>query len=246
MENTSYVALSSMTMLMRQMDVIANNMANVNTASFKQQYMVVNEYDKNTTGTEKLAMVQDFAVLRDLRQGALVATDNPLDLAIDGDGYYAMETSSGPRYTRSGAFTLDSTGTIVNHEGNPLLDVRNRPIQVPATLIDLRVAADGTITGTDPTNRQQQTVGQIRLVKFENPHYLKELGNGLLETEESPITADKAQIRQYMQEESNVNPVLTLTEMIDVQRKYQSTQNFLDKEDERMRDMLQRLGKASS
>jgi flagellar basal-body rod protein FlgF len=246
MENTSYVALSSMTMLTRQMDVIANNMANANTASFKQQYMVVNEYDKNTTGTEKLTMVQDFAVLRDLRQGALVATDNPLDLAIDGNGYYVLETSSGPRYTRGGGFTLDSNGTIVNRSGNPLLDVRNRPIQIPATLSDIRITADGSITGTDSATRQTQNIAQVRLVKFDNPHYLKELGDGLYETEESPQAADKAQVRQFMQEESNVNPILTLTEMIDVQRRYQSTQNFLDKEDERQRDMLQRLGKASS
>jgi flagellar basal-body rod protein FlgF len=246
MENTAYISLSGMTALQRQVDVIANNMANMNTPSFKAQFTVVNEYRDRTTFKESVAMAQDFAVLRDLRAGPLETTDNPFDLAVDGDGFFAIETSSGPRYTRDGGFSMDANRVIVNRAGLPVLDDQNRPIQVPEVAGDLRIHPTGEIQYTDNTNNTINTLATIRLVRFENPNYMKPLGEGLYETEESPLPVTNTKIVQFAREGSNVNPILTMTEMMDVQRRYSSAQKLLDTEDERARQMLQRLGKASS
>ena len=245
MENTAYISLSGMTALQRQMGVIANNMANMNTPSFKAQFTVMNEYRNRTTFRESIAMNQDFAVLRDLRPGALNQTDNPFDIAIDGDGYFAMETSSGPRFTRDGGFSMDANRVIVNRSGLPLLDDQNRPIQVPPLVDELRIHPNGQIEYTDPASREITPLANIRLVKFENPQYMKPLGEGLYETEETPLPVTDTKLVQYVREASNVNPILTMTEMIDVQRRYASAQKMLEGEDERVRQMLQRLGKPS-
>lgn len=246
MENTSFISLSGMAALRRQMDVVANNMANMNTPSFKAQFTVVNEYRDRTTFRESVSMAQDFAVLRDLRSGAITPTDNPLDLAIDGDGFFAMETSSGPRFTRDGGFSMDANRVIVNRSGLPVLDAQNRPIQVPELVSDVRIHPNGEIEYTDPTNNEINTLATLRLVRFENPHYMKPLGEGLYETEETPLPVTNTKVVQFAREASNVNPILTMTEMIDVQRRYSSAQKLLESEDEREKQMLQRLGKASA
>ena len=126
MDSPSYVALSRLTGLRRQMDVVAHNMANMNTPGFQRESLVFKEHLKDTShpaagGLSTLSLAQDFATVRDLSEGPMLATDNPLDLAIRGEGYFVVRTDDGDRYTRRGTFGLDEQGRLIY--GTPFASV---------------------------------------------------------------------------------------------------------------------------
>jgi flagellar basal-body rod protein FlgF len=146
MENPGYIALSRQMVLRRQMDLLANNLANLTTPGYRGESMLFVEHLKPTQPREQVAFVQDLATVRDLRAGPMSHTGNPLDLAIKGEGYFAVETPEGERYTRAGGFTLDPDGQIVTVKGYPLLGKGGAPITVPPDSGAVTVARDGTVS----------------------------------------------------------------------------------------------------
>ena len=136
MENPIYIALSRQDTLRRQMDVVANNLANMTTPAYKNQRMMFLEYlaKPATVGGlsgDKVSMVQDYGMRRNTAPGAITATNNPLDIALHGNGYMVVETRDGQRYTRSGHLQLDLDRQIVDASGLPVLDEQDRPMTVP-------------------------------------------------------------------------------------------------------------------
>lgn len=240
MENPIYIALSRQNALRRQMDVVANNVANMNTPGFKQQRMMFIEHLTRPEGgvgrqAQKVSMVQDIAVLRDLREGPVNRTGNPLDLALQGNGYFAVETLDGPRYTRAGRFQLDPERRLVDVNGLPVLDDANRPIEIPAGVSDISINADGSIV------TEQGPLGRIQVVRFEREQFMTEVGGGLYATDEPPLAAEATKVVQGAVEESNVQPVVEMTQMTEILRKYQSNQRLIDAEHERQRRAIGRL-----
>ena len=124
------------------MDVIANNIANMNTPSYKGEKMMFVEYLVEPQKDQPLSFVQDFGMIRDMTEGPLASTNNPLDMAISGDGFFTVETENGARYTRSGRFQLDREGQIVNQLGHPLLTAGGQPILVPSGSGPITIASD--------------------------------------------------------------------------------------------------------
>src|SRR5262245_10619145 len=122
METPIYIALSRQETLRRQMDVIANNIANMNTTGYKSQRMLFLEYLEQPARGEKLSFVQDFGMMRDVRPGNLNITNNQLDVALRSEGFFAVDTAGGARYTRGGAWQLNDQRQIVDVNGLPLLD----------------------------------------------------------------------------------------------------------------------------
>lgn len=232
MENTSYIALSRQNALWRQMDVIANNMANTNTPAYKGEHMMFREYLVDTrssnraTGT-KLSFVQDTGMLRDTREGALTKTDNQLDVGIHGEGYFQIETQAGMRYTRNGHFRLDEGGMLVNTQGSAVMDKNDNPIIFAPTETRIEIANDGTVS------TENGVVASLKVVRFANEQNLRNAGDSLYETTDQGETVDRPQVRQGMMEESNVQPVLEVTKMTELLRQYQAAQNMIDKEHER-------------
>src|SRR5215469_2049692 len=113
MQNATYIALSSQTALQRQMDVVANNLANLSTPAFKGEEMLFSQYLTRARGTGAMAFVEDAGTARDLRQGPITKTGNPLDLALQGPGYFSVDTPLGTRYTRAGHFQIDAQNQLV-------------------------------------------------------------------------------------------------------------------------------------
>ncbi|CAA7624132.1 putative flagellar protein [Magnetospirillum sp. LM-5] len=232
MENTSYIALSRQNALWRQLDVIANNMANANTPGFKAEQMMFREFLVDTkssdraTGT-KLAYVQDSGTLRDTREGPLTKTDNPLDIAIHGDGYFQIETESGMRYSRNGHFRLDEAGMLVNSQGFAVMDKSDRPVIFAPNETKISIAPDGTVS------TENGIVATLKVVRFENEQELRKAGDSLFETGQTPTAIERPSIVQGMMEESNVQPVVEITRMTEVLRQYQAVQNMIEKEHER-------------
>lgn len=238
MENSVYVGLSRQMALRREMDVIANNIANVNTPAYKGEQMVFREFVKEPERDERISLVQDVGLARDLSEGPAQPTGNPLDVAIHGEGYFVVDTPLGERFTRHGRFQLDAENRLVTNAGHPVQGEAGE-ITLPIDGGQVSIAADGTISN------ENGVVGVLRIVNFEDEQALRKAANGLYTAEDQqPQDVAVPNISQGMIEGSNVQSILELTRMIQVSRAYQSAGRFLEKEDERITQMITTLGKA--
>ncbi len=235
MEATGYVAVSHLTALRRRMDMIANNMANMSTTGYKAEKPLFTSVLRESTRGDKVAYVEDFGSIRDLSMGTMQPTSNPLDLAINGEGYFQVETPDGIKYTRNGMLMLNNSGEITTHDGYPMLDDSGNAIVIPTNTKNITVSNDGTITADG------SQIARIQPVMFEKERELQKLPNGLYETEEKPAPLEKFEIRQGMIEGSNVVPILEMTQMMEVSRRYESANKLLKGEDERQRDAIRTL-----
>lgn len=232
MENTSYIAISRHAALWRQMEAVANNMANVNTPAYKGEQVMFREFlvrssSPNTLNGDKVSFVQDVGLLRDMRDGPLTKTDNPLDMAIDGEGYLVVDTPDGPRYTRNGHFRLDESGMVVTSQGYPLLQSDGTPIVFAPNEKSIQISRDGSISS------ENGEIGRLRVVSFENDQELRRVASGLYDSDQPPEDVAQPRVHQGMVEESNVQPVLELTNMIAITRQYEGVQKMLDNDNER-------------
>jgi flagellar basal-body rod protein FlgF len=217
METTAYIALSRQMALRRQMDLIANNIANATTS------------------------VQDVGVARDLSAGSMTTTGNPLDLAIQGPGYFAIDTDHGTRYGRSGQFRLNASGELVTAAGDRVLDDGGGPLSLPVDAGPIALAADGTVSGA------QGVLGRrIGLVEFGDEQRLRKVGGGLYQADQPPAPAQRSRVVQGVLEGSNVQPILEMTEMMATVRAYQAVQRLLDTHHELQRRAIERVLEVSS
>lgn len=244
MENTSFVALSRQGVLRRQMDVVANNIANMNTTGYKGEKMMFIQHLVRSKGGEKIfgdqiAYVRDVATMRDVTEGPMEQTGNPLDLAIVGEGFFVIGTGGGERYTRNGHFRLDEAGQLVSHLGDPVLSDGGEPFFFSTQDTEINIARDGTVS------TENGDLGRLRVVRFENEQQMRVVSSGLYATEAKPEDMETADVVQGMLESSNVKPIIEITNMIEVQRAYASVQKFVDREDERIRKMVEEYAKAA-
>ncbi len=236
MENTGYIALSRQSVLRRKMDIIANNMANMTTPAFKGEDMMFVEHLKKTGNNDRVSLVQDLAVLRNLNAGPMTKTDNPLDLAINGDGYFVVETPDGERYTRNGTFQLNQDGQIVTTQGDPVLDIGGNAITIPPNEPHISISRDGSISAGETL------IGRIQIVGFENEQELEKQSNSLFARgDQEPQAAEGAEVAQGMIEGSNVQGIVEMTKMITTVRSYSSTSKLVEQEHERQRRAIQVL-----
>ena len=246
METTSYIALSRQGALRREMSTIANNLANMNTTSYKgERMMFVDHLTRSKSGDfiadQRLSFTRDVASYRDVAAGPIEQTGNPLDLAIHGDGYFVIQAQDGTQqYTRNGNFRLDSGGQLVTQTGLPVLTDAGTPIFFAPEDTNI------TITGNGNVSSENGQIGKIQVVSFDNPQNLQRTANGMYTTDQPPLPMDQPQVAQHALERSNVEGVLEMTRMIEVSRSYKSVQSFLDKEDERIRKAINELAKAPS
>ena len=240
MENAGYIALSRQMTLRREMDVIANNMANLNTPAYKGQSMLFVEYLETSDTGEKMSFVQDVSLVRNLTEGQMTSTDNPLDVAISGEGYFEIETPVGPRYTRDGVFQLNGNGEVVTASGQRVLGEGGTPITLPPNSAGVTITRDGTIS-TD-----QGPAGRLRVVRFENEQAMVKMEDGLYDADgQDPRPAEGAEVMQGMVEGSNVQGIIELTRMIETVRSYAATGKLVNDEHELLRRAIQALGSTS-
>jgi flagellar basal-body rod protein FlgF len=247
MENPSYIVLSQQKGLQRQMEVIANNLANTNTPAFKAERLMFIEFltsKANNPGVSgdgaRVSFLGQAGTLADMREGMLESTFNMTDFALKGPGYFVVDTPNGPRYTRDGHFEIDGNSRLVNRDGYPVMGVGNQPLNVPAGVKSIEVTPTGGL-GSDKGD-----IGKLQVVKFDNEVGLRKTGQNLFETDETPQAADTSTlVQQGLIEASNVQPILELTKMIEVQRSYQSAQNMLQQEYDRSRKAIQTFTRVS-
>jgi flagellar basal-body rod protein FlgF len=240
MDNTTYIALSRQMALQNQLEVVANNLANVNTTGFKGTDTLFAQYvfkvDQNERAfKDKVAFVHDFGLVRNLSQGALNFTDNTFDIALQGEGYFVTQGRGGvENYTRAGAFTKAVDGNLVTMEGRTLLSTNGTPINIPADAGEIVIQGDGSVIENVPDGR---TFGQIRVVRFEDERKLKQVDGTAFRADVGQQAIDVAtpKIAQGVLEASNVTPVSEITRLIALNRAYQETSRMISQEDERKR-----------
>ncbi len=237
MENLTYIGLSQQMALSQLMDVTANNIANMNTPGFKSQNLMFKEYVNQTRQEgEKISQVQDYGSYRNLSQGTLTQTQNSLDAAIDGKGYFTVQTAQGIRYTRDGSFSLDSSGNIVTKSGDQVMGDGNSPLTVQQGAGHITINSDGSVS------TELGTVGKLKLASFGDEQSLAPVGNNLFDAQGAPEqTVDKPHVMQGMIEGSNVQPITEMNRMVEISRMYQAAQHMIMTDHDDQRTMIQHL-----
>lgn len=238
MDNTVYTALNRQVGLFREMAVVANNLANMSTTGYRREAVVFSEFlHAPGSETDTLSIAHANGQATDLSQAGFTETGRPLDMAIDGDGFFLIQSELGTYLTRSGSFVQASNGNLVSPDGNAVLDFSSSPIQIPSGIAALTIASDGTISGDgNPVTR----IGIWRPTDLSRTNRVD--GVGFEVSSEDTVPSEDYQIRQGFLERSNVEPVEEISRMIEVQRTYELGQSFLEKEDERIRNLVRTLG----
>jgi flagellar basal-body rod protein FlgF len=237
MDNTTYITLSRQQALWNQLEVVANNLANVNTVGFKGTDTLFAQYvyklDQNDrTFKDKVAFVHDFGLVRNLAQGSFTFTGNTFDLAMQAEGYFVTRGRGGEEnYTRAGNFALGADGNLVTMEGRLVLGTNGAPINIPLDAKEIIVQGDGTVA-----EQGGRTFGQLRVVRFDNERELKQVDGTAFRSDGEPaIDIENPKIGQGVLENSNVNAVIEMTRLISLNRAYQDNARMITQEDERKR-----------
>ena len=245
MENATYIGLSRQMTLRRELDVVANNIANANTTGFKvEQLLIGTELGaraRNDNVRPGVSFVLDNGVGRDFSQGALTQTGRSLDFAIEGEGvFFKLQDGAGEAYTRDGAFTLDPEGRLTTQGGAPVLGDGGEIILNPA-LGELAVGADGTIT------QNGQLAGRLSVVRFDTLAAIEKGGDGLYRNRSNAVAiyATDARIQQGMLEASNVNSILEITNLIEVSRAYETITRLIEQTTDLSKRAVERLGRVN-
>jgi len=253
MENALLVGLSRQMALSRELDVIANNIANIDSTGYKAdntsfaEYLMPGARANEFSGKDRrISFVQDRANWIDFSPGAIERTGNPLDIAVDGKGFLVVQTPAGQRYTRNGAFSINATGALVTPEGYQVMGTGG-PITFQTGDHDVAISPSGIITVREGTSTADSPRGQLQIVNFAQPQVLQKDGSSTF-TAPDGVNPDPAppgtRVVQGAIEKSNVRGVVEMARMIEITRSYTDIANVLQQEGDLRRNALQQLSQA--
>jgi flagellar basal-body rod protein FlgF/flagellar basal-body rod protein FlgG len=250
MENASLVGLSRQIALQRELDVVANNIANLNTTGYKADNTVFHEYlmpvaraGNFAASDRQLSFVHDRATWLDLSQGPVEQTGNPLDVAISGNAFLTVQTPRGERYTRNGALQINNQGQLVTSEGLQVVG-QSGPIVFQPTDHDISIGNDGTISVREGQNTIDAQRGKLKLASFDQPQRLQKDGTS---TYMAPagVTPQAApldvRINQGVIEKSNVKSVMEMTRMVEITRAYTQIAQILQNQSDMRKSAIDKL-----
>lgn len=240
MEIATYTTLTRHAGLMREMAVVANNIANLSTPGFRAEGVIFAEHvAARPDGQASVSMAKAEGRILSHAQGTLMQTGAPFDFAVEGDGYFLVDTATGPALTRAGHFFRTPFGELTTADGHRLMDAAGAPVFVPPDAGDVTLGADGTLSADG------QPLGQLGLWQPADGTTPSRRAGVLFEAPEALDPVAEGRILQGVLERSNVNPVAEIARMIEVQRAYELGQGFLDREHDRIRDFLRTAGARS-
>jgi flagellar basal-body rod protein FlgF len=238
MDTSTYIALSGQNARQHQMEVLANNIANLSTPGFKAEKMMFQEFLTHPTdGSDPSSYVVSQGNARDMTQGSLTHTGNPLDVGLNGAGFMTVTTPSGDQYTRNGHLQLDSQGELVTSTGLVVQGEGGSPIVIPSGAGSITIGKDGTVA------TEKQKVGRIAVVNFDNPQVLAETQGGLYTTTQTPQSITTTTVEQGTIEEPNIQPIIEMTKLMTAAHEISEAKNFADGEHNRIKSAIDRLGK---
>lgn len=237
MGNAGYVSLTRQSGLVRELNAVAQNIANMTTTGYRREGVIFSEFVARLDGSdESMSLAAARAHSFDFSQGELQQTGGRFDFAIEGPGFFMVETPEGPALTRAGAFSPTADGELAAPDGARLLDAGGAPVFVPPDARDISLARDGTLSADG------RPLTQIGLYTAA-PETLTRRAGARFAADAPVEPLVDGVILQGFVEGSNVDPVGEIARMIEVQRAYEMGQKLLDREDERIRAVVQTLGK---
>lgn len=246
MQNAILVGLSRQVALGREIDVIANNIANINTTGFKAEGSLFEEFLSSAARTEtangRVSFVRDRGTWHDLSAGTVELTGNPLNVAIDGKGFLVVQTARGERYTRNGALQINATGQLVTSEGDPVLGDAG-PIVFQPTDNQIQIGKDGTITVRQGNSTVDSLRGNLRMVAFDDASQLQKDGGSTFAVvgNAQPQPTKDSSLIQGSLEKSNVHSVIEMTRMIEVTRSYTQIAAMLQQQSDQSQQAIDKL-----
>jgi flagellar basal-body rod protein FlgF/flagellar basal-body rod protein FlgG len=251
MENALLIGLSRQVALSRELDVVANNIANLNTNGFKADGALFEEYlassaraDGSSAAAGRISFVRDRGTWHDMSKGPVEQTGNPFDVAIDGDGFLVVQTPRGERYTRSGALQINAKGTLVTSDGSPVLGDAG-PITLQQTDHDVAISKEGVISVLEGTSTQDSLRGKLKLARFDKKDELKLQKDGagtfLAPDGVTPATDKTSHVLQGVVEKSNVRGVVEITRMIEISRSYTQVAALLQQQGDMRSNAINKL-----
>jgi len=239
MENAITIGLSRQIVLTRALDIAANNVANQTTAGFKADKVAFSEYislvDGPRTGDREVSLVYDRDSYTDFSAGALEATHSELDFAIDGKGFFAVETGAGVRYTRDGHFGLNEFGELMTRDGAMVLDDGGSPILIDPEIGPLQMSQDGQL------QQNGVPVARLGVFSFDDLRTLSKDGANLFKANEEATLRENAIVRQGFVEISNVQPIVAMTQMIEIMRAYEGAAQLVKTANDLAREAVRTL-----
>ena len=238
MENSIYLGLSRQVTLRTNMDIIANNVANMNTTGYRGQNTLFTEYLSDPRGQDDpMSFVNDKGQYQITEPGSLRQTGSQLDVAVVGPGFIGVQAPGGDiEYTRDGNFSISPDGTLVTQAGFPVASLGGGNITIPEGSQEVAIDDRGNVSNQDGQ------LGQIGIFEFDNVQELEQRGNNLYQiVGGEALPATESRVKQGYLEGSNVKPVVEMSRMIETLREYQSLQNVMEKENERLRSAIQKL-----
>jgi flagellar basal-body rod protein FlgF len=232
MESAGYTTLTRQTGLLRELQVVANNIANAATTGYRQEGLIFSEFVKRTEGGPSLSMARGNVRMTSMLQGPLTPTGGMLDLAIEGEGFFLIETPSGERLTRAGNFTLSAQGDLVTPDGFRVLDAGGAPVFIPPDATGIGLSPDGTLSDNG------RPLAQIGLVRPVDSFDMIREDGVMFRADGGFEPVEEGRVLQGFLEGANVDPIGQVARMIEVQRAYEMGQSFLDSEHERVTSAL--------
>ncbi len=236
------LGLQSQRVLQRRMDAAANNLANISTNGFKADGVLLEEADQTRAHADaaprEVRFARDIGTMHDMRQGPIAMTGNPLDVALEGDGFIMVQGPGGQTmYTRDGAFSITGEGRLVTSDGHAVLSSGGAPIVLDPQGESPSIGRDGAIrvAGVE--------AGRIGVVSFTAPGALTKVGDNLWDAHGQASGEFQGVVLQGAIEGSNVRPVLELTRLIEISRAYQSAAKIVSNSDELRQRAIQQLGR---
>lgn len=244
MENAILIGLSQQTALRRNLDIIAHNLANMETVAYKSERPLFHTFlapVRDANGDQDSAkFVNDYGMVRNTTEGTLRRTSNPLDVAIDGPGYFAVATDDGEGYTRNGHFRIDQEGKLSTSDGNAILDTNRNEIFFGPDEKAVSIARDGSISTTAGPK------GQLLVVVFADESTLSRAGGSLYRSSTEPSDRANTVIQQGSIEESNVIPIMEMSTMLEVMRAYSASTKLVKSVEDLAQRAIRTLGQAQS
>ncbi len=245
MQNTLLIGLSRQVALSRELDVVANNIANLNTTGFKAEGSIFEEFLNSNARADqsgnRVSFVRDRGTWHDLSAGPVEKTGNPLDVAIDGNALLVVQSPRGERYTRNGSMQINAQGQLVTTEGNPVLGEAG-PITFQPTDNQVSISGDGTVSVREGNGKTDSQRGKLRLVSVANAQNLQKDGGSTFSIAgETPQATKTSRVVQGAIEKSNVRAVVEMTRMIEVTRSYTQVANMLSQQADMQKSSMNKL-----
>ena len=239
MDNVLMAGLSRQIALLRQVDAMANNIANAGTNGYKAQFILEQPVSRapaaSNIGPREVIFDSANTLLRDFSQGTLTQTGREFDVALEGKGFFSIKNDKGTFYTRDGAFARDATGKMVTKSGDAVLSDAGSEIVIPLDARVVKIAPDGSVQADDTI------VGKLGVSEFADEQMLLPMGGNLYSANGQEAAPSKTRILQGAIEGSNVQPVLQMTSLLQASRNYEALTRAMRAEEDLRSRAIQKL-----